>query len=104
MSCCCSNTYKFCKPVNTCDATTFKSMFTALDDGNYNVQLHFIGAVVNVAITVAAHVVTLPNGLNLNEHYMYTAKVYNSIGVEVVLFYNTVAYDCIQFNTKLLSS
>jgi hypothetical protein len=104
MSCCCSATYKFCSPVNTCDANTFKAMFTALTDGSYTVQLHFLGASVNIPITVAAGVVTLTNDLNLNEKYTYTAKVINAGGFEVTLYYNTVAYDCIQFNTKLISS
>lgn len=104
MSCCCTNTYKFCSPVNTCDDDTFKSMFTGLADGNYKVQVHFLDSVIDIAITVAAGDVTLPDPLNLNEKYTYSAKVYNSAGAEVVLYYNTVAYDCIQFNTKFLSS
>jgi hypothetical protein len=76
-------------------------MFTGLEDGNYTVQLNFLDSVIDVDIVVTGGVATLTDPLNLNEKYTYVAKVFNAGGFEVTLYYNTVAYDCIQFNTKL---
>jgi hypothetical protein len=103
MSCCCKKTYKFCYPINPCDKNSFANLFKGLLDGNYIVQLNYLDAILNIAITIVGSVVDATN-LNLsslNESYTYTGKVINNIGEVVPLTKDNVVYDCFQFATNI---
>ncbi len=102
MSCCCTNTYKFCQPVDSCTGNGFTDMFKALADGVYTVQLDFLDSVIEYTINVASNVVTLNEGVTiiLNERFTYTGKVINASGAVVSLIFGGTSYDCFQFDTK----
>lgn len=94
MPCNCTKIYKFKEPVNACDAQSFLSMFKNLPDGNYTVQLDFLNGVQKVPIAVASNVVT--GTVALNESYTYVGKV-----IGTTLTFDSVEYDCFQFETKI---
>ena len=99
MSCCCTNTYKFCKPVNGCNSASFSALFSGLPDGSYTIQLDYLNSVQNIGITVASGVLTFTSTIVLNENFTYTGQVLNSSGIVVPLTFYTVPYDCFQFVT-----
>lgn len=102
MSCCCTNTYKFCDGVSTCNADDFKKMFKNLPDGNYTVQLDFLGGVIDIKIAVAANVVTIEDPIVLNEQFTYLGKVTNDLdSLTASLIVDDVSYDCFEFHTVL---
>lgn len=101
MSCCCEKVYKFCTLVPSCNSDAFKELFKDLADGDYTVQLEFLGARLNIPITVASNVVTIEPAdlVKLNESFTYQGKVLNSEGETVPLTFETVEYDCFEFST-----
>jgi len=74
---------------------TFADLFKTLPNGEYIVELDFLNGKQLRTITVADGVVTT-SGAALNENYIYTGKINNT-----TLTFDSVVYDCFQFETKL---
>lgn len=100
MSCCCTKVYKFCKPLRGCSASDFANLFKGLAEGTYSVQLDFLSGKQLRMVTVKDSIILVSGG-DLNESYTYTGQVFDSGGNVVPLVFETLSYDCFQFETKI---
>ena len=104
MSCNCQNVYKFQTPVNGCNTNGFKQMFAGLADGTYSVELEFLNGRHLVGITKLGSDIETVGSVVLNENYTYTGRVLDASGNVVPLYFETVPYDCFQFDTEIILS
>lgn len=102
MSCCCTNTYKFCKKISGCNLLNISFLFKGLPDDNYIVELDYLFGVIRIQMGVVGLVFTVV-GPPLNESYTYSGKLFNSLGQAVPFVVNNITYDCFQFSTVMVA-
>lgn len=86
--------------MNGCNYDGFKEMFSSLADGTYSIELEFLNGKHLIGITKTGATIETVGSVVLNENYTYTGQVLNSSGVVVPLVFETISYDCFQFETK----
>lgn len=101
MSCCCTNTYPFCK-MKACDAEGLKLTGLVADlEGEYTLQLHFLNGMHTLTKEFAADEPLIFSTEMLNENYEYRAQILDPNG-DILLFTigeDETLYDCFTFET-----
>lgn len=99
MSCCCTNTFDLCDLV-PCDEGDLVLAGTIPADGEYTLELDFLGALVRTsALLSQGDTPTFPKP-ELNEGYTYRGRVRDAAGRVVTFTVLATSYDCFTFTTK----
>lgn len=99
MSCCCKKVYRLCDVV-VCDDLDLVLPVPISADGEYTLQLDFLGDVVTrTAQLSAGDNATFEKG-PLNERFTYVGHVVDPTGQVVTFIIDEVEYDCVEFTTQ----
>lgn len=99
-NCCCKNILRLCK-VGVCNDAVINLGITAQVVGVHRLVLYFLDTEFTIRKNFAVdEQVTFPTA-DLNENYVYTARVYEPDGKQVIIRKDAVDYDCIEFETVM---
>jgi len=99
MSCCCKKTYNLCDLV-PCDEGDLVLPGQVPADGEYTLELEFLGDVVRKTAQLSAGDAPTFDKAGLNERFTYKARVLGPDGAWLSFTVDTVSYDCFSFTTK----
>lgn len=102
MSCCCVNKYPFCTMIACKDDGINFDPVTAPIDGEYKLQLHFLGGLLEISATfTAGDVLKFPSHA-LNERFEYEGNIFDPNGDKLLFSVgdDETLFDCFEFNMK----
>lgn len=99
MSCCCTRIYRLCDLV-ICDGSDIVLPIPIPADGEYTLELDFLGDVIRKTATLSAGDNATFDSFDLNEQFTYTGQVRNSDGQTISFDVDGQTYDCVEFTTK----
>lgn len=99
MSCCCKKTYNLCDLV-PCDEGDLVLPGTVPTDGEYTLELDFLGDVIRKTAMLSAGDAPTFDKKDLNERFTYKAHVQGPDGQKISFTIDSVVYDCFSFTTK----
>lgn len=95
-NCCCSKILKLCK-VNACDSIDFG--ITAQAEGVHKLVLDFLGSLTTLTETFGNGDEIIFPVTDLNENMIFTARLYQPDGKQIIISKDGVEYDCFEFKT-----
>lgn len=99
MSCCCTNVFRICDLI-VCDGEDLILPIPIPADGEYTLELDFLGDVVKKTATLSLGDNATFDKNKLNERFTYVGTVKDAIGQTVSFTIDGKTYDCVEFTTK----
>lgn len=99
--CCCTKTLNLCR-VPVCGTIDFG--IVAQQSGNHKLVTWFLGMEIIINKIFGATNPLVFDISSLNQDYVFDAKLFAPDGKQIVISKDSVEYDCITFQTMLVSS
>lgn len=98
MSCyCCSNTFDYCRIVSCLGVLPLG--INAEETGNYQLHVDYLDSIQRISKPFTVGQTLEFDVTDLNENYVFTARLYSPSGVQIKRTYGEVEYDCFRFQT-----
>lgn len=97
--CCCNKTLVFCEAVPTCAGSLIDFGIVAQVQGTHKLKVNFKRAefIIETEFEIGEQIKFPTDGLN--ENYVWTGKLSDPNGVNMIIEKNGIQYDCVQFKT-----
>lgn len=99
MPCCCSKSFRICDLI-ICDGEDLVLPIPIPTDGEYTLQLDFLGDVIRKTATLSEGDNATFDKTDLNERFTYVGQVLGPLGEVITFVIDGVTYDCFEFTTK----